>query len=234
MYEKLVTAPTTEPVTVEEQCKFSRIAVPGTDDGGSPPGPNLERLLIQACITTAREHVEQITKTSMISQRWLLSFDTFPGQEDRYQFGTLQSALLPGVYFPYTQYKFPSEDSIELLRRPVINTGDDLVVVTYLDANGAEQTLDSSNYVVFADRITLLPGKSWPVTASMRDAVRVEYSSGYGDDATAVPAKLLTATKYLAGHFYDVRNPVSTEVTQEVAMTLSILMGQFRLFRIPR
>lgn len=234
MYEKLITAPETEPVTVEEQCLFSRIDVPAEDDGNSPAGPNPERVFIQSCIATAREQVEQLTKTSLLSQRWLLTFDTFPGQEDRYQVGYMQGYLLPGIYYPYSAYRAPQEDSIELLRRPVTNGEGDEITLKYLDLTGTEQTFDSSNYIFFADKLTLLPGKVWPVAATVKDAIRIEYSSGYGADASSVPERLKTAVKYLAGHFYDVRNPVSTEITNEVVLTLSTLMGGFKSYRIPR
>lgn len=226
-------------MTVEEQCLFSRISVPATDDGGSPPGPNIDRVFLQSCITAAREHVEYITKQAMISQRWLLVFNGFPGSEDRYRYEFIGS-IVPGLPFYYPD-RFPQEDSIELLRRPVQEEDEgggsppiwSALTVKYLDVNGDEQTFDDSNYVVFANNITLLPNKCWPTTAAMRDCVRIEYPVGYGDAATDVPERLKVATKYLAGHFYDVRNPVSTEITVPVQNTLNALLGAFMTYRIP-
>src|SRR5258708_10399455 len=84
MFERIVTAPAVEPVTVEEQCIFSRIDVPGENDGGSPPGPNLDRVFIQSCISTAREQVELSTMTAAISQRWLLPFGPFSCPKKQY------------------------------------------------------------------------------------------------------------------------------------------------------
>lgn len=234
MYEKLLTPPEVEPVTVEEQCLFSRITVPPLNDGNSPPGPDPDRVFIGACITAAREYVEQITKTAIINQQWLMTLDVFPGQQDRYQIGLWQGYLLPGLFFPYSSLRQPTEQSIELLRRPATNNTGALVSVTYIDLNGAEQTVAPAQYTFFADKITLLPQNVWPVAALMADAVRVTYWAGYGPDATTCPERLKTAIKYLAGHFYEVRNTVSSDVTREVAMTVSALCGSFRNFRVPR
>jgi hypothetical protein len=238
MFERIKVAPAVETVTVEEQCLFSRIDVPGEDDGGSPPGPNPERVFIESCITTAREQIELIAMTALISQRWTLTLDHFPGQADTYQRNWLM--LNNGLSgFVYPAYMFQHEDAIELLRRPVQEDeegGENWAALTvkYLDANGDEQTFDSDNYIVFADKITLKPGKCWPAAAAMRDAVRIEYPVGYGDAASDVPERLKTAVKYLAGHFYDVRNPVSTEITNEVALTLRTLLGGFLSYRIAK
>src|SRR5258708_33263025 len=241
MFERIVTARAVAPVTVEEQCIFSRIDVPGENDGGSPPGPNLDRVFIQSCISTAREQVELSTMTAAISQRWLVTFDHFPGQEDQYQRNWLMlNNSLSGLALP--SFMFQTADSIELLRRPVQEDEEgggspplwSALTVTSLDEGGDIQTFDDSNYIVFANKITLKPGKSWPTVAAMRDAVRIEYPVGYGDTAADVPERLKTAIKYLAGHFYDVRNTVSTEITREVALTLCTLLGGFRSYRMPR
>lgn len=233
MYEKQITAPESEPVTVEELCHFARLDVPPMDDGASPPGPDMERVFIESCITAAREHVEQLTKTSMLSQRWLLSFDTFPGQEDRFRHGGFQGFLLPGIYYPYLGRRAHKE-SIEFLRRPVTNEEGGEISLTYLDLTGTEQVFDPSNYIFFADKLTLLPGKAWPIAATLSDAVRLEYSSGYGTVASAVPQRLKKAVMYLAAHFYTVRDIIATELTKEVSLTLSAILGPFMTFRVPR
>lgn len=239
MFERIITAPQVEPVTVEEVCLFSHLEVPGLDDGNSPPGPNLDRVLIQSYITSAREHVEQLMKRAMISQRWLLTFDCFPDREDYYNNVATRlyyPNIIPWLFTPY------HEDSIEILRRPLQEEDNGSispplfapVVVKYLDANGEEQTFDSANYIVFADRITLKPSSCWPTSANIRDAVRVEYPCGYGDTPGDVPERLKLATKFLAGHWFENRVPIGTEPTNEILMTLSSLLGPFKLYRTPR
>lgn len=88
--------------------------------------------------------------------------------------------------------------------------------------------------MVYADRITLKPDQLWPISAILRDAVRIEYLCGYGTTADAVPSQLKLAVKWLAGHWYENRVPVGTEATKEVIWTLSSILGSFKLFRVPR
>jgi uncharacterized phiE125 gp8 family phage protein len=55
--------------------------------------------------------------------------------------------------------------------------------ITYIDAGGAEQTLDPSAYhVAGSDPAMLVPvyGTSWPATRDRPDAVRVTFVAGYG------------------------------------------------------
>lgn len=50
------------------------------------------------------------------------------------------------------------------------------VVVTYLDGDGASQTLDDASYIVGVDgAITLASGSSWPTLADQSNAVSVAY-----------------------------------------------------------
>lgn len=63
--------------------------------------------------------------------------------------------------------------------------------VTYLDADGVQQTLDPADYYV--DKVTepgyIVPasGKAWPVTAARVNAATVNYTAGYGLDDSTVP-----------------------------------------------
>lgn len=63
--------------------------------------------------------------------------------------------------------------------------------VQFVDVNGQEQILDPADY--YADTVTepgyVVPasGKTWPATASRVNVVTVDYTAGYGPDATTVP-----------------------------------------------
>lgn len=69
--------------------------------------------------------------------------------------------------------------------------------VKYLDADGAEQTFASTNYVVdvasLKGRIVLKTGLSWPTLADQPGAVRIRFVAGYGDLATNVPPLVRSA-----------------------------------------
>lgn len=63
--------------------------------------------------------------------------------------------------------------------------------VTFIDTGNQPQTLDPADY--YPDTVTepayVVPagGKAWPATAARVNAVTVDYTAGYGPDATTVP-----------------------------------------------
>lgn len=57
-----------------------------------------------------------------------------------------------------------------------------VVVVTYLDGDGATQTLDDATYLVASDgTLTLVEGGAWPTIASQANAVTITYDVGIAD-----------------------------------------------------
>lgn len=96
-------------------------------------------------------------------------------------------------------------DVIEFADGPVR----EVTSVTYIDAAGAEQSLDVSPPAwVFVDggrfqRATLRPavGDSWPATQVRPDAVVVTFTVGY-ETAAAVPVEIQQAVAVTAGELY--------------------------------
>lgn len=84
---------------------------------------------------------------------------------------------------------FP-DGEIELGWPPV--TG--IVSVSYIDANGATQTLNPSSYALDSETMPgwLLPaaGTDWPTTYDTVNAVRVRFTAGYGENRDAVPESI--------------------------------------------
>lgn len=80
--------------------------------------------------------------------------------------------------------------------------------VTYLDADGVEQTLAPSTYIVnptgLAGQITPAYGETWPVTRSQAMAVKVEFTCGYD----AIPDDIQAAMLLLIGHLDQNREQV--------------------------
>jgi uncharacterized phiE125 gp8 family phage protein len=91
-------------------------------------------------------------------------------------------------------------ECIKLPHPPVIS----ITSVKYIDTDGVEQTLGSSNYVL--DDYPLVPyireayGISWPSTRDEPNAVRVRYSAGYGS-ASDVPQLIREAIMLIVGHW---------------------------------
>ena len=103
MFERLITGPSVEPVTVTEQATYSRIAVP------TNPSAEYDELL--GYITAAREQVEQLTKYVCMTQRWLLAFDSFPDVETNQLYNYDPMYQLPPFW-----YLHPAKHSLSASR----------------------------------------------------------------------------------------------------------------------
>lgn len=81
----------------------------------------------------------------------------------------------------------PFGGPIDLPKGPAISIDG----VTYLDANGATQTLDPATYVwvrdQLSDRLSLAYNKVWPVTYGQANAVTIAFTIGFVEDITADP-----------------------------------------------
>lgn len=104
--------------------------------------------------------------------------------------------------FITTQWRLTLDDfprscaqTIALPRAPVLS----IDAVSYLDPDGARQTVDPTAYDFEpGDGAKLTPahGRTWPAARVAPGSVRVDFSAGYGTDAASVPraAKLLLKT----------------------------------------
>jgi uncharacterized phiE125 gp8 family phage protein len=77
--------------------------------------------------------------------------------------------------------------------------------VKYIDTNGVEQTVATSDYTL--DTYAFIPfvhsayGVSWPTPRYERNAVRIQFTAGYGTTAETVPALIKEALILLVGHW---------------------------------
>lgn len=102
--------------------------------------------------------------------------------------------------------EFP-DDYIELPIEPVQSVTN----ITYIDTNGAQQTL-STNVWVFDDyenRIYAKYGQTFPSTQAVSNAVTVNYVAGYTDglspDIYEVPESIKQAILLMVGSYYENR-----------------------------
>jgi hypothetical protein len=73
---------------------------------------------------------------------------------------------------------------------PIIGAVD----ITYLDADGAQQSLDPGVYEVLSDgRVVLVSGQSWPTLYQQAEAVRFAYYAGIADPNDPRIAQMKTA-----------------------------------------
>ncbi len=179
---QLVTPPAEEPVSLAEAKQHLRVDS-GDDD-----------LLIGSLISAARQAAETKTGRQLITARWKLVLDAFPGPS-LMQSATGASFSLPG-------------HAILLAKCPVQS----VVSIEYLDMNGTTQVMPASDYVLDAAcepaRLTPAFGKTWPSTLPQMGAVSVTFDAGYGT-ASAVPEGLKSWIKLRVGSLYGHREEMS-------------------------
>lgn len=185
---KLITAPSVEPITLEEARQHLRVTSTSED------------ALILALVTTARLHAEEISERAFVTQTWDYSLDAFPA----------------GIF--------------ELPKAPLQS----VTSVTYLDTDGASQTLDSSLYKVDAvsdpGRIAPAYGEVWPSTRDEPNAVTVRFVAGYGL-AAAVPRPLKQAMLLILGHLYMNREDTVEGNVYALPAGSRALLSTYRVFR---
>ena len=178
---QLVTPAAGEPVSLAEAKQHLRV------DGGD------DDLLIGSLITAARQAAETKTGRQLITARWKLLLDAFPGP--LMQSATGASFSLPG-------------HAILLAKCPVQS----VVSIEYMDMNGATQVMPADDYVLDVAcepaRITPVFGKTWPPTLPQMGAVSVTFDAGYGA-ASAVPEGLKSWIKLRVGSLYGHREEMS-------------------------
>ena len=134
----LVTGPAAEPVTMAEVKLHLRI-----DD-------NADDVLLGALITTARQHAENITRRSLVTQTWKLVLDHFPAGVI-----TLGHAPVNSV----SSVLYLDSDGVEQT------------------LNAASYKLDK---ITEPCRLVPAYGTTWPSTREEINAVSITYSCGYG------------------------------------------------------
>ena len=103
-----------------------------------------------------------------------------------------------------TEYFDGFSDPLELSTAPMRTVSS----VTYLDVDGASQTLSTDVYKVqeyaLLPLISLKADQVWPTTRAEAEVVTVTYTVGF-DDADAVPRILKSAMLLMIGFWYDKR-----------------------------
>lgn len=155
-----------------------------------------EDALLALYITAAREHAEGQMGRALAEQTRETSADAFPKS------GVLRLGFAPVV---------------------------SISSVKYLDEAGAEQALAPSFYTIDArgepGALVLALGQSWPSTAALPSAVRVQYVCG-----VSAPQILKQAVLFLAAHLYEQRLPVNVgNIVNSIPHTLDAILWANRV-----
>lgn len=107
------------------------------------------------------------------------------------------------------------------------------VVLTYIDRDGAEQTLAGGNYRLIetsvATEIEWISGFQPPPLASRSDAISIDMTVGYGAAADDVPEAIRQAIKLLVGHWYENRETVVVgTIVADLPFAVSALLAPHR------
>ncbi len=105
----------------------------------------------------------------------------------------------------------------------------------YRTEGGDFVEVDESLYRVLDDRapaeITLERDERWPddLDTSQPDAVRITFTSGYGDNPEDVPAAIRQWMLYQVSQFYDIRQPV---IINAMAMETPFVRHMLETYRV--
>lgn len=139
-----------------------------------------EDAMLGVLIGAARQQAEEYTRRSFLTQTWRMTMDTFPIGVD------------------------PLVDVIRFPRGPVQS----VTSVKYIDINGVTQTWDTANYFVDLHAVppflTVQWAVIWPITRGyyQRNAVTIDYVTGFGDAPADVPAPIRQALLLICGDLY--------------------------------
>jgi uncharacterized phiE125 gp8 family phage protein len=108
--------------------------------------------------------------------------------------------------------------------------------ITYIDNEGATQTLSTSVYTFnsYTNEIWLKYNQSYPSTRSDVNAVTIVYEAGYTDEDSSpnndpMPKPIYQAMLLLIGHLYEHREAVDLNNLTDLPMGVTILLQPYRL-----
>ena len=126
------------------------------------------------------------------------------------------------------------EETFDLLRSPVQNTGDiEITHIKYYDENDVQQTWDSSNYNLDTNmspaRIYLTDeSESYPDISNRIYPIEIKYKSGSTSVGDA-PKMLKQACLLILGQFYENRQPyIVGRSVAEIPMTVRYLLDHHK------
>lgn len=170
---------------------------------GAPSSNTTDDPYITSLIKSARERVETETGRKMCTQQWDHFLPCFP------------SGCRP------IEVPFPPIQTIDSIQ--------------YYDTNGTLQTLSSATYIVDKTDaycyITLATDASWPTTQDRAQAVKINFTTGYGA-ASAVPEGLKSAIRLALLDIYVSPNPAGAQVTSFPSEVYERIIAPYRVPRI--
>lgn len=158
---------------------------------------------LQSYIAAATEHIQRACGIQLCSASYQLTLDDFPNSRI--------------IRFPV-----PPLQSVES--------------VTYHGIDGWQATLDPSSYTVDTatrpGRLMLNTDQVWPLVNPNANAVRVNFTAGYGEP-NDVPFLLKQAIKFLVGGYFENRESlISGTIINEVPLAVQSIVDMFKFVEV--
>ena len=185
---KRLTEPVVEPVSIAEAKRHLRVDDDFTDDD----------LYIQALITAARVHVENVSDRTLIRTQFQMCLDYFPAWDIVLQRPPLMS---DEVTVQYT----PSDPQYGYTLQPFTNFRTDR---------------DSTPAVIRPQW-----NGTWPTARGAENDVVITYWAGYGATGADVPVPARNAILMILAHWYRAREAVSETRMSPVPLSIEALVG---------
>lgn len=189
----LVTAPTTEPVTLAEVKAHLKI-----DDANSDG-------ILAGYLMAARQYAEAYTRR----------------------------VLAPATYDHTLDWGWPYDSAGRRIVRLPLTPVSSVSSVTYIDTNGASQTLSASTYALYgasdAEPVAYLAEKydqTWPDVRVQRSAITVRFVAGW--TLSTIPEPLRAALLLHVELLHD-RDPAARETLE---MARDSLLDPYRILRV--
>jgi hypothetical protein len=206
---QLITAPESEPVSLEEAKTHLRVDFPDDDS------------YVLALISAAREVVEGKLRRAVFSQTYELTLDQFPYPTEVLTRSPEQreNYLYPSIYF--------SDYAIDLPRSRVTSVDS----ITFVDVTGETVTLPEDQYAVDVKsepaRIVPANGGTWPyVTSYTPGSITIVFKAGEWD-ADSVPVSVKQAMLLLVGHWYANREAVTDKPMTTLPLAVDCLLQRY-------
>lgn len=161
--------------------------------------------VLRGYIAAARQFVEGYTNRALVEQTWTMKLAEWPCDGTRRR--------------------------IDLPKPPLLS----VTSISYVDTDGATQTLAADQYAVHADAwgayVVEAYGKTWPAVRCQDDAITVVFFAGYAHTGTGdsinyqanVPAIIKTAVKrHARGQYEKLKQEDRDALEQEIRNLLSL------------
>jgi len=197
MRKYLVTAPTVEPLEIDELGLHLRLSDDALDTEGA---------LLSGLIMSARQQAEKILNRVLITQTWEMKLSRW-WRYNRDPYFTTNYG--PNLYWPNPrEYQAFNGIRIEL---PVLGV-QSVTSITYIDPNQVTQTLAPNQYQLAGqENGSIIPayGVTWPDVLPFYEVITVRWVAGYGDAAADVPQPIKQWMLLQIGNMYENREAMS-------------------------